>query len=55
VLVGWDEARAEFTRRLRAQGLSVLTLAVSARPVPDPPAWLRILTPGRIGEALAAL
>jgi uncharacterized protein (DUF58 family) len=55
VLVGWDEARAEFTQRLRAQGLSVLALAVSTRPVSDPPAWLRVLTPGRIGEALAAL
>lgn len=55
VLLGWDEARAEFTRRLRAQGLPLLALAVSARPVPEPPAWLRVLTPGRIGEALAAL
>ena len=55
VLVGWDEARAEFTQGLRAQGLPVLALAVSARPVPDAPPWLRVLTPGRIGEGLAAL
>ena len=55
VLVGWDEARAEFTRQLRAQGLPVLALAVGARPVPDAPPWLRVLTPGSIGEALATL
>jgi uncharacterized protein (DUF58 family) len=55
VLLGWDEARAEFTRRLRAQGLSVLALAVTAQPVTEPPAWLRVLAPGRIQEGLAAL
>lgn len=55
VLVGWDRARAEFTQRLRAQGMPVLALVVSARPVPDAPPWLRVLTPGRIGEGLAAL
>jgi uncharacterized protein (DUF58 family) len=55
VLVGWDEARADFTRRLRAQGLPVLALAVSAHPLPDAPPWLRVLAPGRIGEGLATL
>jgi len=55
VLLGWDDERAEFTRRLRAQGLPVLALAVTAQPVPQPPAWLRVLAPGRIPEGLAAL
>jgi hypothetical protein len=55
VLVGWDEARSQFTQRLRAHGLPLLALAVSARPVADVPPWLHVLTPGRIGEGLAAL
>jgi uncharacterized protein (DUF58 family) len=55
VLVGWDAARAEFARRLRAHGLPVLALAVSVSAVPDAPPWLRVLAPGRIGEGLATL
>lgn len=55
MLVGWDEARSQFTQRLRAHGLPLLALAVSARPVADVPPWLHVLTPGRIGEGLAAL
>jgi hypothetical protein len=55
VLVGWDEARAEFTRRLRALGLPVLALVVTARALTEPPSWVRMLAPGRIQEGLAAL
>jgi hypothetical protein len=55
IFIGWDEARAAFTRRLRALGLPILALAVSAESVRDAPAWLRVLAPGRIQEGLARL
>jgi len=55
ILLGWDGARAEFTRRLQALGLPLLALSVSAQPVPAAPAWLHVLTPGRIQEGLARL
>jgi hypothetical protein len=55
ILVGWDEARAEFARHLRALGLPLLAVAVTERPIEQRPAWLRVLTPGRIQEGLASL
>ena len=55
ILLGWDEPRIELTRRLRALGLPLLVLAVSAPPVVQAPAWLHVLTPGRIQEGLARL
>jgi uncharacterized protein (DUF58 family) len=55
ILLGWDEAREELTGRLRSLGVPLLMLAVSANGVPDAPAWLHVLTPGRIQEGLAAL
>ena len=55
ILLGWDEPRAELTRRLQALGLPLLALAVTARPVAAAPAWLHVLTPGRVQEGLARL
>ncbi|MSQ71844.1 MAG: DUF58 domain-containing protein [Betaproteobacteria bacterium] len=55
VLIDWDEARRELVRRLRESGLALLVLLVSAEPVESPPAWLHVLTPGKIEEGLARL
>lgn len=55
ILLAWDEPRAEFTRRLRALGVPLLAMVVTAQPVPDRPSWLHVLDPGRIQEGLARL
>lgn len=55
IFIGWDEARRKLVDALRANGLPVIALLVSARPAPDRPAWLHWLQPGRIQEGLAKL
>ncbi len=62
VLVGWDEPRQAFVRRLRGLGLPVLALVVqttSGRDPQTPPApgsaggQVHFLEPGRVAEGLA--
>jgi len=55
VLIGWDERRRRTIRDLRAMGLPLLVMAILAEPPSDAPAWLHVLTPGRIREGLARL
>lgn len=55
VLLAWDDARREFIRVLRAQGVPVLVLVVSNEPVTERAPWLHVLTPGKVPEGLARL
>jgi len=55
VLLAWDEPRREFIRMLRTLGVPVLALVVTADPVNDREPWLRVITPGKVAEGLAAL
>ncbi len=55
VLLAWDEPRQELVRELRASGVALRVVLVSATPVPDSPGWLAVLQPGRIQQGLAAL
>jgi len=55
VLIGWDARRQSLIRDLRAMGLPLLVMAVLGEVPADPPAWLRVLTPGRVQEGLASL
>jgi uncharacterized protein (DUF58 family) len=57
VLLAWDEPRRALASKLRATGLQVLALVVSAAP-PQADAgapWLVTLAPGKIAQGLAAL
>ncbi len=53
ILIAWDEPRRDFLQQLRARGVPVLALLVASTPPDEPPAWLRVLMPGRIEEGLA--
>jgi uncharacterized protein (DUF58 family) len=55
VLLGWDEERARFVKRLHSHGVRVRAIAVAAAPVADPPAWLLVVEPGKVQEGLARL
>jgi uncharacterized protein (DUF58 family) len=55
ILLDWDEERRQFARSLRASGIPVLTLVVSARDPGELPAGTHRLVPGRVQEGLAAL
>jgi uncharacterized protein (DUF58 family) len=53
VLLAWDEPRREFAHGLRAHGIAARVIVVSETQVPDPPAWLLVVEPGRIEQGLA--
>ncbi len=55
ILLAWDEPRAEFARRLRALGVPLLALVVTAESISERLPWLHVLEPGRIQEGLARL
>lgn len=56
ILLSWDEARQEFIRQLRVQGLPVLVLVISDAPIEGATAtWLRVLQVGNIQQGLAKL
>ena len=55
ILLAWDEARREFIRMLRALGVPVLVLVVTADAIADREPWLHVITPGKVAEGLAAL
>ena len=55
VLLGWDEARAGFIRRLQSHGVRARVIAVSREPVANPPGWLLVVEPGKVQEGLARL
>lgn len=55
ILLAWDELRAEFARRLRALGVPLLALVVTAEPISERLPWLHVLEPGRIQDGLARL
>ncbi len=55
VLLGWDEARADFIRRLRSHGVATRAIAVCREPVADAPAWLQVVEPGKVQEGLGNL
>jgi uncharacterized protein (DUF58 family) len=51
ILLAWDAERQKMMEELRQSGVPLLVLLVSERP-PECPAWVRVLTPGRIEEGL---
>jgi len=53
IFVNWDEARARFVAALRAEGFEVRALVIGA--MPDTPAGILRLVPGRIEQGLAGL
>jgi uncharacterized protein (DUF58 family) len=55
VLLGWDEERARFIRRLQSHGVAARVVAVSSVPVADPPGWLLVVEPGKVQEGLGKL
>jgi len=55
VLSGWDETRAGFLRRLRANAIAFRAIAVCRGPLADPPPWLLVVEPGKVREGLARL
>jgi uncharacterized protein (DUF58 family) len=55
VLVGWDEQRAAFIRRLQSHGVASRVIAVRSEPLADRPAWLLVVEPGKVQEGLAGL
>ena len=55
ILLAWDEPRRAFVDEMRALGLTLRVLVVSATAVADAPPWLKVLEPGRIQEGLATL
>lgn len=55
ILLAWDEPRRAFVDEMRALGLTLRVLVVSATVVADAPPWLKVLEPGRIQEGLATL
>lgn len=54
VLLGWNEERARFIRQLQSHGIASRVIAASGVPVPDAPAWLLVVEPGKVQERLAA-
>jgi uncharacterized protein (DUF58 family) len=55
ILLGWDEARQALVRTLRQSGVPLKVLLLSEQGIEAAPAWLRVLTPGKIQEGLALL
>lgn len=55
ILLAWDETRREFIRMLRALGVPVMVLVVSAEPIAEREPWLHVITPGKAQEGLASL
>ena len=55
VLLAWDDARREFVRALRALGVPVLVLVVSADEIKEREPWLHVITPGKVAQGLAGL
>ena len=55
VLLGWDEARADFIRQLRSHGVATRAIAVCREPAVDAPDWLLAVQPGKVQEGLARL
>jgi uncharacterized protein (DUF58 family) len=55
ILLAWDEPRQSFVRKLRARGVPLMVLLLSAEEPAPVPAWLRVLRPGKIQEGLAGL
>lgn len=55
VLIGWNDERAGFFQRLRANGVAFRAIAVCRQPVADPPSWLLVVEPGKVQEGLARL
>jgi hypothetical protein len=55
ILLGWDEERARFIRRLQSHGVAARVVAVSSVPVADPPGWLLVVEPGKVQEGLGKL
>ncbi len=55
ILLAWDAPRQEFIRQLRALGVPLRALVVTAGEIADRPEWLFALEPGKIQEGLAGL
>ena len=55
VLLQWDEARREFIRDLRAAGVPLLVIVVTAETLVDREPWLKVIAPGKVAEGLAVL
>jgi uncharacterized protein (DUF58 family) len=55
ILLAWDDTRREFIRALRALGVPVLVLVVTADAVDERAPWLRVIVPGKAPEGLAGL
>lgn len=55
ILIEWDDARQALVRALQQGGVPLVVLLVSEKNIASPPAWLRVLTPGKIEEGLSAL
>jgi len=55
ILLAWDEARREFIRALRAQGVPVLVLVVSSEAVSERAPWLHVVAPEQVQQGLARL
>jgi len=55
ILLAWDEARQALVRALQQSGVPIKVLLVSEQDIEAAPAWLRVLTPGKIQEGLAQL
>ena len=54
-MLAWDDARKEFVRELRAMGVPLLVIVVSAEEIAGREAWLKVIMPGKVAEGLAAL
>ena len=55
ILLAWDEARREFVRTMRAQGVPVLVLVVTGDSVDERAPWLRVIKPDAVRQGLAGL
>ncbi len=55
ILLAWDEPRRDFVRRLRALGVPLLVLVVTAEAIAQRESWLHVITPGKVQAGLAAL
>ncbi|MBI4204156.1 MAG: DUF58 domain-containing protein [Betaproteobacteria bacterium] len=55
LLLAWDDARTGFIRALRALGLPLLVIVVTAAPATERAPWLHFIEPGKVQEGLAHL
>ena len=55
VLLGWDDARRDFIRKLQMLGVPVLVLVVTSEPMTERAPWLRVIEPGKVQAGLATL